>query len=177
MREDFRTALEENIGKEKSSEPRFLEIENHIPADSKVLCSLTGGMLLLLDNGVLNLKLKSMWSGGIGGSEFVPLAHIKGVSVEEVSGTYMVYVNRDDTNAKVLAGASFKNRLFGGARDMGHAHKFQKLLLGLLDGSSSKEKSSEDSLEMIAKLKKLLDSGAITQDEFDEKKKKLMDSI
>jgi hypothetical protein len=30
---------------------------------------------------------------------------------------------------------------------------------------------------MIAKLKKLLDSGAITQDEFDEKKKKLMDSI
>ena len=29
----------------------------------------------------------------------------------------------------------------------------------------------------IVKLKQLLDSGAISQDEFDEKKKKLMDSI
>lgn len=177
MRKDFRTALEENIGKEQSSQPRFLEIENHIPADSKVLCSLTGGMFLLLDNGVLSLKLKSMWSGGIGGSELVPLAHIKGVSVEEVAGTFMVYVNRDDTNSKVLAGSSFKTKLFGSAKDMQHAQKFQKLLLGLLGGSSSKEKSSDDPLEKITKLKKLLDSGAITKAEFDKKKKELLDSV
>ena len=35
--------------------------------------------------------------------------------------------------------------------------------------------SSSDSLEEIAKLKQLLDMDAITQDEFDAKKKQLLD--
>jgi hypothetical protein len=46
-----------------------------------------------------------------------------------------------------------------------------------MENSSPNASSSENSLEKIGQLKQLLDSGAITQDEFDEKKKKLMDSI
>ena len=177
MREDFRAALEECIGREQSLSPRFNEFENYIPSDSKVLCALTGGMFLLLDTGVLSLKMKSIWSGGIGGSELVPLAHIKGVSVSEYAGLFMVEVNRDDTNARVIAGASFKSKLSGSSSTMKHAAKFQQLLLGLLDGSSEPSQSAEGPLDKIAKLKGLLDSGAITQDEFDEKKQKFMDAL
>ena len=179
MREDFYNALlEENIP-DLPSRPRNSDIEAFIPRDSKVLLSLSGGMLLLLDNGVLKVKTKSMWSGDVSGAELIPFAHIKGVSVEdEAFGGFTVEVHRNE-NSKVLAGSSFSKDI--GVRGLtdnrDHAQKFQSLLLGLMEAPASKQVSSESALDKISKLKELMDSGAITQEEFDDKKKKLMDLI
>jgi len=179
MREDFYNALlEENIP-DLPSRPRNSDIEAFIPRDSKVLLSLSGGMLLLLDNGVLKVKTKSMWSGDVSGAELIPFAHIKGVSVEdEAFGGFTVEIHRNE-NSKVIAGSSFSKdtgvRGLTASRD--HALKFQSLFLGLMEGPTSKQESSESALDRISKLKELLDSGAITQAEFDDKKKQLLDSI
>jgi hypothetical protein len=178
MREDLYKALSED-NPDAASWPRNSDIEALIPKDSKVLLSLSGGMTLLLDNGVLKMKTKSMWSGAVSGAELVPFAHIKGVSVEdEAFGGFTVEVHRNE-NSKVLAGSSFSKDIGirGLTNNRDHAQKFQSLLLGLMEGPASKQGSSESALDKISKLKELLDSGAITQDEFDDKKKKLMDSI
>ena len=51
----------------------------------------------------------------------------------------------------------------------------ERKLAKQLDQQKENASSSVDPLEEIAKLKKLLDMGAITQDEFEEKKKQLLD--
>jgi hypothetical protein len=77
-----------------------------------------------------------------------------------------------------MFGSSFKTSDFWGLTDSKEeALKFQGMLLNLMENSSPNASSSDNTLEKIGQLKQLLDSGAITQEEFDEKKKKLMDSI
>jgi hypothetical protein len=184
MREDLRNALErDNISADRLSEARFQEIEEYVPANSKVLCALGSGMFLLLDTGILVLATKSIFKGGVKGAELVPINHLAKVSVKKMgmgSGThYQVDIHKNAANAGMLAGSSSPSaKLIGGftfSRE--NADNFQELLLGLMAGSGGNAKPSEDPLEKIVKLKQLLDSGAISQDEFDEKKKKLMDSI
>jgi hypothetical protein len=151
--------------------------ESYIPADSQVLFILGQGYFMLLDNGVLRLKLTPFSSSPYGGAEFVPFSQIRGVTVTDRKPGYSVDV-RIEEGTVVIAGSSFKTSDFWGLTDSKEeALKFQGMLLGLLGNSSPNASSSDNSLEKIGQLKQLLDSGAITQDEFDEKKKKLMDSI
>jgi hypothetical protein len=184
MRQDLRSALEkDNIAADRLSEAKFQNIEEYVPANSKVLCAVGSGWFLLLNTGILVLATKSIFKGGVKGAELVPITHLAKVSVKKVgmgSGThYQVDVHKNAANAGILAGSSSPStKLIGGftfSRE--NADNFQELLLGLMTGSGSKSQSPDNSLEKIGQLKQLLDSGAITQDEFDEKKKKLMDSI
>jgi TM2 domain-containing membrane protein YozV len=159
--------------------PGVLEVtaESYIPADSKVLFILGDGHFMLLDNGVLRLKLKVFSDSPYGGAEFVPFSQIRGVSVRDRNPGYSVDV-RIEEGTVVIAGSSFKTSDFWGLTDSKEeALKFQGMLLSLMENSSPNASSSDNTLEKIGQLKQLLDSGAITQDEFDEKKKKLMDSI
>lgn len=159
--------------------PGILEVtaESYIPADSKVLFILGDGHFMLLDNGVLRLKLTAFGSSPYGGAEFVPFSQIRGVSVRDRNPGYSVDV-RIEEGTVVIAGSSFKTSDFWGLTDSKEeALKFQVMLLSLMENSSPNASSSDNPLEKIGQLKELLDSGAITQEEFDEKKKKLMDSI
>lgn len=175
LREDFVRAR--GYGTDHVPDDLDILIESYIPEDSKVLFVIGGlGDFILLDKGVLKLKLK-LFGDPIGGSEFVPLSQIKGVTVKDRNPGYTVQVRREE-GSFVIAGSSFKSNDFFGLTDSKEdALKFQELLLGLLGNSSSKTQSPDNALGKIGQLKELLDAGAITQDEFDEKKKKLMDSI
>ena len=174
LREDLAIAL----GREPGGISDKLDeaIESYIPADSKVIFLLYPGYFILLDKGVLRLKLK-LFGGPIGGAEFIPIAQIRGVTVKDRNPGFAVEVRRDE-GTTVIAGSSFKiNDFFGLTDSKEEALKFQELLLGLMGSPSNKQEESDGPLEKIGKLKALLDSGAITQSEFDEAKKKLMDSI
>jgi hypothetical protein len=179
MREDLRSAVERDGSSDRVSEEQFQEIEQYVPANSKVLCALGWGMFLLLDTGILILQTKSVFKGGVKGAELVPFSHIGKVSVKKQGLIYTLDIHRNNANAGMLAGASSPMTRLIGAMTGSHdnAYNFQELLLGLMAGSGGNAKTSDDPLEKIVKLKQLLDSGAISQDEFDEKKKKLMDSI
>jgi hypothetical protein len=184
MREDLRSALEkDNIAADRLSEARFQYIEEYVPANSKILCAVGGGMFLLLNTGILVLATKNPFKGTVKGAELVPFSHLGKVSVEKRgmgSGThYEVCIHRNNANAGILAGASSPLTKLVGASTFSreNADNFHKLLLDMMANPGGNSQSPDDSLEKIGQLKKLLDSGAITQDEFDEKKKKLMDSI
>jgi hypothetical protein len=179
MREDLRSAIERDGSADRVSEEQFQAIEQHVPANSKVLCALGWGMFLLLDTGILILQTKSIFKGGVKGAELVPFSHIGKVSVKKQGLIYTLDIHRNNANAGMLAGASSPiTKLIGamtGSRD--NAYNFQELLLGGMAGSPVSAQSPDKSLEKIGQLKTLLDAGAITQEEFDDKKKKLMDSI
>jgi hypothetical protein len=179
MREDLRSAIERDGSSDRVSEEQFRAIEQYVPANSKVLCALGWGMFLLLDTGILILQTKSVFKGGVKGAELVPVSHIGKVSVKKQGLIYTLDIHRNNANAGMLAGASSPMTRLIGAMTGNHdnAYNFQELLLGLMAGSGANAQPSEDPLEKIVKLKQLLDSDAISQDEFDEKKKKLMDSI
>jgi hypothetical protein len=134
------------------------------------------GYFILLDKGVLKMKL-TLFGGPIGGAEFIPLSQIRGVTVTGSDRRYAVEIRRDE-GTTVFAGSSLKiNDFFGLTESKEEALKFQDLLLSLLGGSTSKQEPSDGPLEKIAKLKTLLDAGAITQDEFEDTKKKLIETI
>jgi hypothetical protein len=175
LREDFARAR--GYAPDHVPDDLDIEMESYIPEDSEVLFLIGGlGQFILLDTGVLRLNLK-LFGGPIGGSEYVPLTQIRGVTVKDRNPGYAVIVRREEGSV-VIAGSSFKTSDFFGLTDRKEeALKFQELLLGLLSNSSSNTQSPDNSLEKIGQLKKLLDAGAITQAEFDDKKKKLMDSI
>ena len=179
MREDLRDAIERDGSADRVSEAQFKEIEKHVPANSKVLCALGWGMFLLLDTGILVLQTKSLFKGGVKGAELIPFSHIGKVSVNKSGVIYTLDIHRNRANAGVLAGSSSPITKLIGAMTANHdnAYNFQELLLGRMAGSTVTAQSPDNSLEKIGQLKKLLDSGAITQEEFDDKKKKLMDSI
>jgi TM2 domain-containing membrane protein YozV len=175
LREDFARA--KGYGPDHVPDDLDIAMESYIPEDSEVLYLIGDlGVFMLLDTGVLRLKLK-LFGGPISGSEFVPLAQIKGVTVKDRNPGYAVEVRREEGSV-VIAGSSFKTSdFFGLTGSKDEALKFQKMLLALLGSPSSNPKSSENAVGKISQLKELLDAGAITQDEFDAKKKKLMDSI
>lgn len=185
MREDFRSALEKDVGAQSLSEggrpgdPTYLEKEPYVPSDAKVLCSLSGGMLLLLDTGILQLEVKGMFmsKGRRFSAELIPFGHLGKVSVKQDGAVYVVEVHKHESHSGVIAGSSAIRKLQGLTLNRDNAFKFQELLLSIIAGPGKNPQSSESSLDKIGQLKHLLDSGAITQAEFDEKKKKLMDSI
>jgi len=184
MREDLRNALErDNIAAERLSEAKFQNIEEYVPANSKVLCAVGSGWFLLLNTGILVLAIRNPFKGTVKGAELVPFSHIGKVSVEKRgmgSGThYEVCIHRNNANAGVLAGASSPLTKLVGATTFSreNADNFHKLLLGLMADPGGNAQSPDNSMEKIGQLKTLLDAGAITQEEFDDKKKKLMDSI
>lgn len=178
MREDLRSALERELGSDRSSEERFKEIEPWVPANAKVLCALNLGMCLLLDTGILRLTMKSMLKGGVKGAEMIPISHISKVSVAKSGSLYNLNIYKHQSHTGMLAGASLAFKIPGVMTlQKDNAYEFQDLLLGLIAGSGGEPKSTDSTLDKISQLKQLLDLGAITQVEFDEKKKKFMDSL
>jgi hypothetical protein len=178
MREDLRTAVQIDDVLKSVSEEQLEAIAEYVPANSKVLCSLGRGTFLLLDTGILLLE-SQLFKGGIKGAELVPFSHLGKVSVKYWKPIYTLEVHRNRANQGNIAGSGspFTKLLGGTTVNRDNAYNFQELLLGLMAGTPGAAQSTDNSLEKIGQLKQLLDSGAITQDEFDEKKKKLMDSI
>lgn len=148
-----------------------------MPADSTVLCSLNSGRFLLLNTGLLILEIKSLFKGGIKGAELIPFAHLSKVSVRKQGILYMVHVFKHQTHSGVVAGSSPATKLEAYTANSDNANKFQELLLGLIAASSGNTSPTEGPMEKIGKLKELLDLGAITPAEFEEKKKKFMDAL
>jgi TM2 domain-containing membrane protein YozV len=151
LREDFARAL----GVSEDYVPTDLDwtIESFIPSDSKVIFLLKPGFFILLDNGVLKMKLNFL--APISGAEFVPLSQIRGVTVTdrnpgaEYNPQYAVDVRRDEGTV-VIAGSSFKtNDFFGLTEIREEAVQFQDLLLGLMKPSAT---TASDIKELLEKL-------------------------
>jgi len=145
LREDFARAL--GVGEDYVPDDQDLTIESYIPVDSKVVYLLKPGYFILLDNGVLRMKLKLF--APISGAEFVPLSQIMGVTVTDRNPGYAVEVRRDEGTV-VIAGSSFKtNDFFGLTESRDEAFKFQDLLLGLMKPSGP---TASDIKELLEKL-------------------------
>lgn len=161
------------------SEYRLTEF---VPNGAKVFCALNMGQMLLLSNGILVIDTNPM-TRKIKGTQIVAFRDIRGVRVKKAGRTggidfYSVIVDRDDPSASNFG---FKSAPFvmGITSSQEHALVFQRLLGDMMNGSPGEVSSgtTESPLDKLVKLKALLDSGVISQEEFDAKKSSLMDQI
>jgi hypothetical protein len=163
-----------------SSIERFT-LNDLVPQGSTVHCALSFGSVLLLSDGVLEVKYGG-FSGKVKGSQIVSFRDIRGVRVKKMGNTfedtYTVTIDRDDPSQSNFG---FKNIPFimGTTASQAHAQVFQGRLSQLMNGNSipTSSTATESPLDQLSKLKTLLDAGAISQDEFDSAKAKLMDQI
>lgn len=160
-----------------------LSLTDHVPESATVHCAISNGTLLLLSIGVLELKDNPI-TLKVKGTEMISFRDIRGVRLG-VAGKhggvelYSVTIDRDDPGASNFG---FKRAPFimGISSSKAHAQKFQTKLSELLNGAPTggvDNPPSESALDKLTKLKSLLDAGAITQEEFDSQKAKLMKEI
>jgi hypothetical protein len=160
-----------------------LSLMDHVPEGVVVHSAISNGSLLLLSIGVLELKANPI-TMKVKGSEMISFRDIRGIRLGVAGKTggvelYSVTIDRDDPGASNFG---FKRAPFviGISSSKAHLQKFQTKLSELLSGSPAgpvDSKPSESALDKLAKLKSLLDAGAITQDEFESQKSKLLGEI
>lgn len=127
----------------------------------------------------INFVRPSLSSGNIGWIELVGISRDKNVT-STVDTNWKMISNVDTVNGlKNPYNIAFnKNH-----REMeGYYNRIKELFEEFISKNQNVQNitnitSEESSLDKIKKLKDLLDLGAISQEEFDEKKQKLMDSI
>lgn len=174
MREDLQIALEGPHGDGLSTDNRLEQIERFIPSGCKVLLACEAyPPLLLLDKGVLVPRF-NLWTGQINGTEFVSLDNVQAVAVKEIKGWFHVYLTRRASNPSE---GRERGEPEGRTATFENARLFQDMLLELKEKYLNKTQESNEAIEIIAKLQQLLESGAISEVEFQEKKRKLLDSI
>lgn len=174
MRDDFRSAIVEELG---SVPPNFPaeKIEANIPTNARIICTLNNGSLLLLNIGVLVVHM-AMMSGAIKKVELIPLKDIRGCRVSKSSGMFSVQIDRNDPSASAFGNPRLPLAI-GIARTNEHALLFQSRLGEALNGGVPEQPQTDGPLEKIAKLKSLLDAGALTEVEFAQQKEKLLGEI
>jgi hypothetical protein len=160
-----------------------MNLTDHVPEGATVPCAISNGNLLLLSIGVLELNANPI-TMKVKGSQIISFRDIRGVRIGTAGKTggvelYSVTIDRDDPGASNFG---FKRAPFimGITSSKTHAQVFQTKLSELMNGSpvvNVTTQASESALDKLTKLKSLLDLGAITQEEFDAQKAKLMNEI
>jgi hypothetical protein len=89
---------------------------------------------------------------------------------------FAVTIDRNDPG-KASYGSGNLAQLIAMAKTREHALRFQALLGEALNGSLNAGIPQESGLDKLAKLKSLLDAGAINQQEFDEQKAKILSQM
>ena len=165
---------------ERKMESPFLE---HVPEGVTIHCAISSGNLLVTSIGVLEVKSNPI-TLKVKGSQMISFRDIRSVRISsagKVSGREMfsVTIDRDDPGASNF-GMKRAPFVMGMTSSKAHAQNFQTKISELMNGSpvvNVTTQASESALDKLTKLKSLLDLGAITQEEFDTQKSKLMNEI
>jgi hypothetical protein len=167
--------------------PTIEEVESHIKNDEEVKCVLKGGSVekrsgvgykslacvaVLTDKSVYLVRKGQVIKNLAKSVENIPLHTVTGFEVtrELGLGTFL-QISRAGNIDKITQ------------CDSAHAEKFRDLAKEIAENISSQKNSQTvinqaiDPIEQIKKLKDLLDSDIISQEEYEEKKKKLMEKI
>lgn len=177
MRKDYVDAVTKDVGPIEAKEPHIAEREKLVPAGSKVLHSLNSGRLLLLDNGLLEIMPKILNFKKTTGSNFYGFSDLSTVSLQNTSVESLTVIKIEKSRTQVVAGSTPR---LDGIRVQGDTElvkAFHDTLLELMQGGSSKTSPPVNALDKIATLKTLLESGALTQSEFDSAKAKILESL
>jgi hypothetical protein len=167
--------------------PKIEEVESHIKNDEEVKCVLKGASVekrggvgsktlpcvaVLTDKSVYLMRKGQVIKNYAKGVENIPLQTVTGFQVKREIGMGTVFeITRAGNNDKISW------------CDSAHAETFRDLAKEIAENISSQKNSQTvinqaiDPIEQIKKLKDLLDSDIISQEEYEEKKKKLMEKI
>lgn len=167
--------------------PRIEDVEQHLSKDEEVKCVLKGNGVVKRSGGVgykalpcvAVLTNKSIYLFRQGQYLDVLAQSIESIPLHTVTG---LQANRQFTGTVFEITRAGNNDKMGMC-DHEHAQVFRDLAKEIIENMSSQKntqsliKQELDPIEQIKKLKDLLDSGIISQKEFDEKKQILMDKI
>lgn len=176
MRKDYLDAVTKEVGSAEAQEPHVAEREKLVPANSKVFCSLNSGRLLLLDTGLLEIRFKGFNFKKTAGSTFIPLSEITEVEIMKTSVETLkkLRIKRQRT---VVAGSTNTFNHIDAQSSPELIQEFHDALTALMNGGLKASEAAPNPMDKIASLKKLLDSGALTQAEFDSAKAKILESL
>ena len=168
--------------------------ESHISSDKEIIDLCTGGVYtLVLTNDELVVFQQKILKSGIKKVFTLPFEQI--ISVDAVKKDkdkfpwkIRITLPPTDTNtyydSTTVGGVTLTNvtrpqnsEWHTDAANKEHADRFVAALRAKCSPARASETAKPDALEQIAKLKSLLDAGAITEAEFDEKKAKYLDEI
>ena len=156
-----------------------LKLEQYIPPDAQVIMVLSAN-IVLLSTGLLNLDLNFSFNE-VKSSEIVSYKDIRGSTIKHKVGLYSRYEVEVDRNTPANWGGWSKPPLiFGIVFSNEYGRLFMARLSEMLNGTggtTAAPLAADGPLEKISKLKALLDADAITQEEFDIQKAKLLEQM
>jgi hypothetical protein len=156
-----------------------LGLEQYIPADAQVIMALgLGPISFLLSTGLLVLKTDT----AVRSIEIISFRDIRGSSMVQASrdpASWRVKIDRNDPAASTL-GYKQSSFLEADTASNEYGRLFMARLSEMLNGTGGNTAAplaADGPLEKISKLKALLDADAITQEEFDIQKAKLLEQM
>jgi hypothetical protein len=175
MNDGYLEAIIREIGKEKSEERHIGYRGTLVPSGSKVLASLNEGRLLLLDNGLFEIIPKLLNWNETKSSNFIPFREItKTTVVSFTASTSTLKILKQDIS---LAGATIGTKTIEGVGKNDLVRDFHAKLVKAMNEGLKPAGTTASASEQISSLKELLDSGVLTQAEFDTAKTKLLGSL
>lgn len=133
--------------------------------------------IIIRHKGGLNALTK-----GLTGEKVIPIKSITAIQFKKPSGTngYIQFATLSgEATGGVLDATRDENSVLFNNKQEAEFAAFRDRIQALIDGQSTGGVVTQqlDPLDQLKKLKELLDAGILSQDEFDEKKKTLMDKI
>ena len=177
MRKDYLDAVTKDVGPTEAKEPHVAEREKLVPSGSKVLHSLNSGRLLLLDNGLLEIMPKLLNFKKTSGSNFYKFSDLSKVTIQKTSSESLTYLKIEKSRTQVVAGSTPRLDGITVLGDTELVKVFHDALIELMQGGAHTTAAPGSTLDEIVTLKNLLDSGALTQSEFDSAKAKILKSL
>lgn len=170
--EELKNFVEEQIKKYDHESPYELEANG---INSSVY--LIENKIIIRHRGGLNTLTK-----GLTGEKVIPIKSITAVQFKKPSGTngFIQFATLSgEATGGVLDATRDENSVLFDAKQEPEFVVFRDRIQNLIDGQSNSVTIAQqiDPLDQLKKLKELLDAGILSQAEFDEKKKNLMDKI
>lgn len=136
--------------------------------------------IYLLDNKIL-IRHRGLLSGRAR-DKVIPIAHIVSIKFKRATSGYLGYIQFATTAGELTGGAlkafTDENAVTFSSDQEPYFIEFREHLQAMIDSKSAAPISSnKDPVDQLFKLKGLLDAGILSMDEFESKKKNLLDEI
>lgn len=136
---------------------------------------------VVVDNGYLRWTSKGVLNyltQGSKGEKSIPIKRITAIQIKQprLTAGYIqfAYSGSSESKGGVLDAARDENTItFSSKKELAQAKELKALIESLRNESSERTTTSSDA-DDILRFKELLDAGAITEEEFDEKKKQIL---
>ena len=147
--------------------------EFYFKSNGKYHVVVENGYIRWTSKGLQNLMVK-----GLKGEKTIPIKSITAIQVKKPGITtgyiQFAYSGSSESKGGVMDAVKDENTiLFGNKKEYEQALKLKQLIESLQNESSQPTTASSDADELL-KFKELLDAGAITEEEYEAKKKQIL---